>query len=581
MTSLGDVTSDVISISITLAYMVIIWIIVDKLKFLSGLLNIYKKPLYLLIIVTTIIPIYSILKRLLNGKSPLNISIGVNSTGTRQLRQMAGIENRFVMPSDPDSEYRNRDVANKEVDEAQYADPIKGDKVATDILDTNYQFGSPKDAKSRFILHGKICQDQDFLKTGTDEDGNPFEMIRVKWDLIANQSPRYCQNPGCIEGGDLSREYGAMNVSNEKFAKENNGSNTCITPYMKMAIHSTKRDVYSEDLDVAIKKQYKTFGQDLSVKQCMDVCDDDNECRGFNYNSSTKEVNFFGDNVVNDPEGIRPDGSAVNNTVYIKPPAISMVPLKSLVKPDKLPFCDPESSHCNPAKTFLFSGREFGLNEPFCISIDEIEPNPLGPKPWANFWQYTQNQIPSWYARVSLSDKPSECFSMRRASLRHGKMPYFKFWTLSTDSRGQKSSPLTTKCCSDNPVNTPRWAMDRCPKTARISMGGDNIPSATNCESQECSIAGQYCPPGVAGSSDNGKRCCPRDGRLLWRDGARDCSYTDRSYEVPDAASCHGQACDIKGQHCPPGRPGSTDHSGEGYRCCNSKWRRGASDCGV
>ena len=72
MTSLGDVTSDVISISITLAYMVIIWIIVDKLKFLSGLLNIYKNPLYLLIIVTTIIPIYSILKRLLSGKSPLN-----------------------------------------------------------------------------------------------------------------------------------------------------------------------------------------------------------------------------------------------------------------------------------------------------------------------------------------------------------------------------------------------------------------------------------------------------------------------------------------------------------------------------
>jgi hypothetical protein len=328
-----------------------------------------------------------------------------------------------------------------------------------------------------------------------------------------------------------------------------------------------------------MKKQYKTFGQDLTVKQCMDACDIDNECRGFNYDSSTKEVNFFGENVVNDPEGIIPNGSAQSNTVYVKPPATSMIPLKSLVKPDKLPFCDPASSFCNPAKTFVFSGREFGLNEPFCISVDELEQNPLGPKPWGNFWTYTKGQIPAWYVRVSLSDKPNNCFAMRSASLRHGKMPYFKFWTLATNSSGQKSSPLTTNCCSDNPVHTPRWSADRCPKTARIRMGGDNIPSATNCESQECGISGQYCPPSAAGSSDNGKRCCPHNGRLLWRDGARDCSYTDRSYEVPDAASCNGWECDIEGQHCPPGVPGSTDHSGEGYRCCKGKWRRGAQDC--
>ena len=117
--SLSEITSDVISISITLAYMVIIWIIIDKLKFLSGLLNIYKKPVYLLVIVTTIIPIYSILKRLLNNQSPLNLKIGLNSTGTRQLKQMACIDNRFVMPSDPDSEYRSEDIPNKAVDEAQ------------------------------------------------------------------------------------------------------------------------------------------------------------------------------------------------------------------------------------------------------------------------------------------------------------------------------------------------------------------------------------------------------------------------------------------------------------------------------
>ena len=131
MLSLSEVISDIISLSITLIYMIIVWIIVDKLKFLSGLLNIYKKPLFLIIILTTSIPIYIILKRLLNNQSPLNINIGVNKTGSRQLKQMAGIDDRYVLPNDPDSEYRTEDVANKEFDEAQYADPTKGDEVAS------------------------------------------------------------------------------------------------------------------------------------------------------------------------------------------------------------------------------------------------------------------------------------------------------------------------------------------------------------------------------------------------------------------------------------------------------------------
>ena len=60
-----------------------------------------------------------------------------------------------------DSEYRTEDVANKEFDETQYADPTKGDEVAWYIT-SKLSIRSPKDSKSRFIMHGKVCNDQDF-----------------------------------------------------------------------------------------------------------------------------------------------------------------------------------------------------------------------------------------------------------------------------------------------------------------------------------------------------------------------------------------------------------------------------------
>lgn len=582
MASLSDVTSDIISISITLSYMVIVWVIVDKLKFFSGLLNIYKKPAYLLIILVTIIPIYSILKRLLNNKSPLNINIGLNNTGTRQIRQLAGTETKFIMPSDPEAEFRVADVPNKKVDEAKYADPIKGDKVAMDILDTNYHFGSPKDAKSRFILHGKICDDQDFLKNGIDENGDSFEMVRVKWDLIANQSPRYCKNPGCIEGGNLSKEYGAMKTNSGKFTYE---EGKCTTPYRIYQKHRIVSDVNSNELDISMKKRYKTFGQELSEKQCMNACDDDNDCRGFTYDPTTKEVNFFGVNIVNNPNGILPNNDSTT-TVYVKPPATSMVPLKSLLKPEQLPFCDPANSLCNPATSLVFAGKTFEINqtgesEAFCISLDEIDANPLGPTPpgYINLFQQ-QGKVPAIYVRVVLSNNPSECFAMRRASLRNGKMPYFKFLKVATTNSGEFASPLSTECCANDPSNTPNFAKEICPKTARVRMGGgENIPDASSCETQECSILGQYCPPSAPGSTPNGKRCCSRDGRFLWRDGSRACSYLDRSYDIPNATSCSGWDCDIEGQYCPPGVEGSTGFDEEGYRCCKGKWRRGASSC--
>lgn len=585
MLSLSEVISDIISLLITLIYMIIVWIIVDKLKFLSGLLNIYKKPLFLIIILTTSIPIYIILKRLLNNQSPLNINIGVNKTGSRQLKQMAGIDDRYVLPNDPNSEYRTEDVANKEFDEAQYADPTKGDEVAADTLQVNYQLGSPKDSKSRFIMHGKVCNDQDFLKSDTDDAGNPIEMVRVKWDLISNQSPRYCKTPGCIKGGNLSRDFGSMEINSDipkevSFYRKNKDS--CNTPYRKLSNSRAVLDNSSESLNVFMKKNYKTFGQDLSVDECIEACDDERECRGFLYNQDTKEVSFFGERVVNDHDRIL---SAQGKSVYIKPPMTSLVPLKSLVKPDKLPYCSPETKLCRPAEKFAFAGRVFNLKDIFYISIDELDQNPLGPHIIANsvandFWKWHKGEIPSWYVRVSLSDKPEKCFAMRRSSLQNGRMPYFMFMGLARTTDNKKASPLTTKGCADDPVNTPLFAKKDCPNVVRTRMGGgDNIPNATSCETEDCSLPGQYCPPSAPGSTPEGKRCCPRDGKFLWRNGARDCSYIDRTYEVPDATSCHGWECDLEGQYCPAGRPGSTPPGQGGYRCCDGNWRRGRQAC--
>ena len=80
----------------------------------------------------------------------------------------------------------------------------------------------------------------------------------------------------------------------------------------------------------------------------------------------------------------------------------SLVPLKSLVKPDKLPYCSPETKLCRPAEKFAFAGRVFNLKDIFYISIDELDQNPLGPHIIANsvandFWKWHKGEIPSWY----------------------------------------------------------------------------------------------------------------------------------------------------------------------------------------
>lgn len=45
---------------------------------------------------------------------------------------------------------------------------------------------------------------------------------------------------------------------------------------------------------------------------------------------------------------------------------------------------------------------------------------------------------------------------------------------------------------------------------------------------------------------------------------------------IPNAKSCRGWNCSIEGQYCPPGVPGS---SRGGYTCCNKKWRSGKRNC--
>ena len=232
--------SDLISIGITIMYMVIIWVVVDKMKWLSVLTGIHKKPLYLIIIIATIIPIFIILKYLFNSKLPFEINVRAVGSPMTKLKQMSGIENKFILPSNPENKYRDPDVANKDSDE-DISEGIENDVVYSQVVDNNYFFGSPQDSKSRFVMKGKVCGNADFSNQKEDEDGNPLEMVKVKWDLIANQNPRYCLEPGCADGGDLNKYYGNINVNNinnkkpEHFDyKIHSVENECLTPYMKI-----------------------------------------------------------------------------------------------------------------------------------------------------------------------------------------------------------------------------------------------------------------------------------------------------------------------------------------------------------
>ena len=105
------------------------------------------------------------------------------------------------------------------------------------------------------------------------------------------------------------------------------------------------------------------------------------------------------------------------------------------------------------AEKFAFAGRVFNLKDIFYISIDELDQNPLGPyykfcSKW--FLKWHKGEIPSWYVRVSLSDKPEKCFAMRRSSLQNCKMPYAHVYGLARTTDNKKVSPLTTKGCADD-----------------------------------------------------------------------------------------------------------------------------------
>merc|ERR1719494_1123543 len=49
----------------------------------------------------------------------------------------------------------------------------------------------------------------------------------------------------------------------------------------------------------------------------------------------------------------------------------------------------------------------------------------------------------------------------------------------------------------------------------------------------------------------------------------------ERAHATSDATSCRGWDCTVEGQYCPPGVPGSSD---VGYCCKNKKWNAG--QCG-
>ena len=53
-------------------------------------------------------------------------------------------------------------------------------------------------------------------------------------------------------------------------------------------------------------------------------------------------------------------------------------------------------------------------------------------------------------------------------------------------------------------------------------------------------------------------------------------SIQENFQSIPNAKSCKGWNCSIEGQYCPPGVPGS---GGSGYTCCKKKWTKGRKNC--
>lgn len=97
----------------------------------------------------------------------------------------------------------------------------------------------------------------------------------------------------------------------------------------------------------------------------------------------------------------------------------------------------------------------------------------------------------------------------------------------------------------------------------------------------KCDIDGQFCPPSVSGPyAKRGRTCCNgswKNGKLNCKPkGIPNSKDTYNPKDIPNAKSCKGWDCSINGQYCPPGVPGS---SKKGYTCCNKKWKSGKLNC--
>lgn len=313
MITIKTVYADVIGFITVSVLLVAVWLFMERVKTVSSLVYLYKKPIYLAIVITTIIPLYIISR---NHSSALASIIGkavtgrgVNSTALKPLKNAVGIDNRMVMPSGSNN-YKKKHLSNYDTSSTKYQTLEQGDRVISDVLDTNYIYGSPEDRKSQFIFKGEVCRNQSFV---------PENNVRVKWSLIQNKSPRFCETPKCTES-TTKTVYGNMNTNSSDFYKNN-----CDTPYKKIINTSVNNDSFIGE-----------WKEVTTVKQAHEMCEAEQRAGGFVYHTGdTIYARLVNKEIYTRKDILESQDNTY--TTYVKPPISSIVHKNDLLKTTAYP----------------------------------------------------------------------------------------------------------------------------------------------------------------------------------------------------------------------------------------------------
>jgi|SaaInlV_165m_DNA_1040744.scaffolds.fasta_scaffold05692_1 hypothetical protein len=313
MITIKTIYADIIGFVTVSVLLIAIWLLMERVKTFSSLVYLYKKPIYLAIVITTIIPLYIISR---NHSSALASIIGkavtgrgVDSRALKPLKNAMGVDSRMVMPSG-DNNYNVKQLPNYDIKSTKYQTLERDDSVVADVLDTNYIYGTPEDRKSQFIFKGKVCENQNFV---------PENNVRVRWELIQNKSPRFCEQPKCTES-TTKELYGEMDTSSSNFHM-----NECDTPYKKIVNSSVNTQSFIGE-----------WKEVSSVKDAYRMSEGDNRAGGFVYQiGSITSVRLINKDIYNRRDILEIQDNTY--TTYVKPPVSSIIPKKDLLKTTAYP----------------------------------------------------------------------------------------------------------------------------------------------------------------------------------------------------------------------------------------------------